>query len=56
MRELFSNPLTMALYFGGQVLLYIIGVTFSVLFYGVNARAAQAAIEEGKITPAPASA
>lgn len=56
MRQLFSSPLTMALYFGGQVLLYVIGITFSVLFCGVNARAAQAAIEEGKITPAPASA
>ncbi len=55
MRDLLSNPLTIATYIGGQIVMYAVGVVFYLLFYGVNARAVQAALEEGKIERAAAT-
>lgn len=55
MQTMFSNPLNMALYFGGQIALYVVATIFYVLFYGISARAVQAALEEGKIQHEPAS-
>lgn len=54
-QTMFSNPLNMALYFGGQIALYVVATVFYVLFYGVNARAVQAAIDEGKLEREPAA-
>jgi hypothetical protein len=51
---LFSNPVTIAMLVLYQLIAGAIGVVFYVLFYGVNARAVQAALEEGKIEVAPA--
>lgn len=47
----FSNPQTWAVLGALQLVGVVIGVVFYVAMYGVNARAAQAAIEDGKITP-----
>lgn len=55
MRDVYANPVLMALYFGGQFALQLVGVVIYVLFYGVNARAVQAALEEGKIAHEPAA-
>jgi hypothetical protein len=46
---------TITLFVGYQLAAWAIGVGFYVLFYGVKARAVQAALEEGKIEVAPAS-
>jgi hypothetical protein len=54
--DIFANPLSMALYVGGQVAIRAVGIVFYILFYGVNARAVQAALEEGKISYEPAAA
>jgi hypothetical protein len=37
-----------------QLVAWAIGLVFYVLFFGVNARAVQAALAEGKIAPAAA--
>jgi hypothetical protein len=55
LQSLFASPVTIALYVGGQIAVYAVGLVFYVLFYGVNARAVQAALEDGKIEHAPAS-
>lgn len=46
---MFSSPLMIALYVGVQLISHVVSVFFYILFYGVEARAVQAAIEEGKI-------
>jgi hypothetical protein len=53
LQSLLANPASIALYVGGQILVYAVGLVFYLLFYGVNARAVQAALEEGKVTLAP---
>lgn len=53
---LFATPMSAALYIGGQVLVYAVAMVFYVLWFGVQSRAVQAALEEGKIeraAPAP---
>jgi hypothetical protein len=55
-QSMFSSPAMIALYIGGQVVLYAIGLVFYVLWFGVESRAVQAALEEGKITREPAAA
>lgn len=53
--QLFSNPATIAMVAGYYLVAGAIGLLFYVLFYGVNSRAVQAALEEGKISEEPAS-
>ncbi len=48
-RDMFGSPLAIALYIAGQVAIYTIATLFSMLFYGVNARALLAAAQDGKI-------
>lgn len=55
MMGLFSNPITIALFVVYQLVAWAVGLVFYVLFYGVNARAVQAALAEGKIAPAAAA-
>lgn len=55
MQAMFSNPTTIALYFAGQVVAWAAAIVFYILSFGVEARAAQAALEEGKIAHEPAS-
>lgn len=50
-----AAPGGMLVYAGVSVVTWIIAILFYVALYGVNARAAVAALEEGKITPEPAS-
>jgi hypothetical protein len=50
-----AAPGGMLVYAGVTVVTWIIAILFYVALYGVNARAAVAALEEGKITPEPAS-
>lgn len=45
----FSNPSMMALYVGGQVVMWAVAITFYVLWFGIASRAVHAALEEGKI-------
>lgn len=52
LQDMFSNPLMIALYFGGQLAINAVSLLFYVLYYGVSARAVQAALEEDKITRA----
>lgn len=47
--DMMSQPSVLAIYYGVQMVAMAIGVVFYVLGYGVNARAVQAAAEEGKI-------
>lgn len=54
-QNLFATPLSTALYIGGQLLVYAVAIVFYVLWFGVETRAVQAALEEGKIEKAPAS-
>lgn len=49
LRDMFGSPLAIALYIAGQVLIYTIATLFSMLFYGVNARALLAAAQDGKV-------
>lgn len=52
----FSNPVAIATYFGGQVVMWALAIVFYLLLFGINARAVQAALEEGKVEKAaPAS-
>lgn len=53
---LFATPLSTALYIGGQVLIYAVVMVFYVLWFGVQSRAVQAALEDGKIEKAAAAA
>jgi hypothetical protein len=50
-----AAPGGMFVYFGVTLATWIIAVLFYVASFGVNARAAQAALEEGKIAPEAAS-
>jgi hypothetical protein len=50
----FSNPASIALYVGGQLALWAFVMVFYLLYFGVESRAVQAALEEGKIERAPA--
>ncbi len=52
--NMFSTPTSIAVYVGLQVVSWLIAITFTVLVFGVNARAVQAALEEGKIERASA--
>jgi hypothetical protein len=52
----FSNPASIALYVGGQVALWAFVMVFYLLWFGVESRAVQAALEEGKIKRALAPA
>ena len=52
--QLFSSPTMIAMVAGYYLLAGAIGLLFYVLFYGVNSRAVQAALEEGKISAEPA--
>lgn len=54
-QSLFSSPTAIATYIGGQVVMYAVVLVFYVLWFGVQSRVVQAALEEGKIQPAPAS-
>lgn len=51
----FSTPAGIAMYVGGQVVFYAVALFFYVLWFGVESRAVQAALEEGKIEKAAAS-
>jgi len=53
MAKMFSNPLSIALYCGGQFVLYALALVFYIMFYGVNARAVQVALEDGKLAHEP---
>lgn len=53
--QIFSNPATIAMIVGYYLVAGAISLMFYVLFYGVNSRAVQAALEEGKISEEPAS-
>lgn len=55
MQNLFASPAAIAMYVGGQIALYAVALTFYVIWYGIESRAVQTAIEEGKIEPAPAT-
>lgn len=52
MADMFASPASIALYFGGQALIYAVVLVFYVLWFGVESRVAQAALEEGKIQAA----
>jgi hypothetical protein len=52
--SMFANPVTIAMLVVYQLVAWAIGLVFYVLFFGVNARAVQAALAEGKIAPAAA--
>lgn len=47
--QVFSTPASIALYIAMQVVSWVLALTFMVMTFGVNARAVQAALEEGKI-------
>jgi hypothetical protein len=55
MHRMFGSPAMIALYIVGQVVAYAVALVFYVLFYGVSARAVQAALEEGKVAYEPAA-
>jgi hypothetical protein len=46
-----AAPGALPIYIGVQIISLIVGVTFYIALYGVNARAALVALEEGKIEP-----
>ncbi|GAM99535.1 hypothetical protein U91I_03189 [alpha proteobacterium U9-1i] len=52
--SLFSNPTTIAVFVVFQLISWALYVVFYILFYGVNARAVEAALAEGKIERASA--
>ncbi len=56
MQQMFGTPTGIALYVGGQIVLYAVALVFYLLWFGVEARAVQAALEEGKIERKAASA
>lgn len=51
----FSTPAGIAMYVGGQIVFYAVALVFYVLWFGVESRAVQAALEEGKIAKEAAS-
>jgi hypothetical protein len=51
MTGMIGNPTRLALYLGATIVMTVGGIVFYQLFYGVNARAAAVALEEGKIAP-----
>lgn len=51
-QQMFSNPVSIAIYIGSQVLGFAIALVFYTLWFGVESRAVQAALEEGKIEKA----
>lgn len=53
--RLFASPAAIAMFGLYQIVAGAIGLVFYVLFFGVNARAVQAALEEGKISPVAAA-
>lgn len=55
-QQMFSNPASIALYVGSQVLVFAVALVFYVLWFGVQARAVQAALEEGKVEKAAPAA
>jgi hypothetical protein len=54
-QKLTSSPTAIGLYLGGQLVIYAVAMTFYLLLFGVNARAVQAALEEGKLAHEPAA-
>lgn len=54
LEQMFSTPTMMALYVASQIVLYVIAIMFYLLWFGVQARAVEAALAEGKITRAGA--
>lgn len=52
---IFSKPASIIAYIGLSIVAYAIAMVFYVVFYGVNARAVQAALDEDKIAPGAAS-
>jgi hypothetical protein len=48
-QQMFSNPASIAIYIGSQVLAFAIAMVFYLLWFGIEARAVQAALMEGKI-------
>jgi hypothetical protein len=52
--SLFASPMAIALYFGVQLVSWAVALFFYIGFYGINARAVEAALEEGKIERAAA--
>ncbi|MBI3438321.1 MAG: hypothetical protein HY054_06680 [Proteobacteria bacterium] len=49
LQAMFGSPLSIALYIAGQAAIYVVALFFSLMFYGINARAVIVAAEEGKI-------
>ena len=49
MRQMFGSPLAIALYIAGQLANQVVVILFSLVLYGINARAVIAAATEGKI-------
>jgi hypothetical protein len=49
MRQMFGSPLAIGLYIGGQIVNYAVAIVFSLVLYGINARAVIAAASEGKV-------
>jgi hypothetical protein len=49
MRQMFGSPLAIALYIAGQIANQVVLILFSLILYGINARAVIAAAKEGKI-------
>ena len=49
MRQMFGNPVSIWLYIAGQIAIYTVGLFFSLVLYGINARAVIAAAEDGKV-------
>ena len=50
--SLFTNPVTLSLYIVSAIINFSLSILIYLMFFGVNARAAQAALEEGKIAVA----
>lgn len=50
--NMFASPGLIAAYLGFSIIVLAVGMMFYALFFGVSARAAAAALEEGKIEPA----
>ncbi|MBS0385903.1 MAG: hypothetical protein JSS00_11200 [Proteobacteria bacterium] len=49
MRQMFGSPLAIGLYVGGQLANQVVVILFSLVLYGINARAVIVAAEEGKV-------
>ena len=55
-QAMFATPTAIALYVGGQLVTFAVALVFYVLWFGVETRAVQAALEEGKIEKAAPAA